>query len=113
MFDPFLHIYQEYRDRVCSALAKYHGTTVGAERRQRRKASGGTPLRTKPEKKKFAKSNSIGDEAKSIKKEVSKQKRTPSYKDPMASSKLEMIKKIRAQREEMEIKKREATERAK
>ncbi|CAL9122163.1 uncharacterized protein LOC135595989 [Musa acuminata AAA Group] len=103
----------EYRDRVCSALAKYHGTTVGAERRQRRKVSGGTPLRRKPEKKKFAKSNSISDEAKSIKKVVSKRKRTPSYKDPMASSKLEMIKKIRAQREEMEIKKREATERAK
>nr|XP_009380400.1 PREDICTED: uncharacterized protein LOC103968805 isoform X2 [Musa acuminata subsp. malaccensis] len=104
---------EEYRDRVCSALAKYHGTTVGAERRQRRKVSGGTPLRRKPEKKKFAKSNSISDEAKSIKKVVSKRKRTPSYKDPMASSKLEMIKKIRAQREEMEIKKREATERAK
>ncbi|URE43560.1 hypothetical protein MUK42_14846 [Musa troglodytarum] len=103
----------EYRDRVCSALAKYHGTTVGAERRQRRKASGGTPLRWNLEKKKFAKSNSISDEAKSIKKVVSKRKSTPSYKDPMASSKLEMIKKIRAQREEMEIKKREATERAK
>ena len=37
----------------------------------------------------------------------------PSFKDPQADSKLEMIKKIREQRVAMETKKREATERAK
>jgi len=55
------------------------------------------------------------DEAKSMKKVASRRKRnaSPSYKDPMASSKLEMIRKIRAGRAAIENKKKEATERAK
>lgn len=52
-------------------------------------------------------------EAKIVKKTTRRRNATPSYRDPLASSKLEMIKNIKAQREAMENKKREATERAK
>ena len=48
------------------------------------------------------------------KKTISKRKRTSiPYKDPMARPKLEMIKRIRAQRVAMEAKKRKAMNRAK
>ncbi|WOL15143.1 hypothetical protein Cni_G23924 [Canna indica] len=100
---------KEYRARVCSALAKYHGTTVGVERRQK-KTSGETHVNSK---KKTTKFNSTSQEERSIKKVISKRRRnsTPVYKDPMASHKLEIIKKIREQRAAKEAK--EATERAK
>jgi hypothetical protein len=44
--------------------------------------------------------------------QLRRRSRTPSYKDPLASSKLEMIKNIRAQRIATETKKNEAIERA-
>ncbi|KAG1366998.1 hypothetical protein COCNU_13G007880 [Cocos nucifera] len=88
----------EYRDRVCTALAKYYATAIGAERKQRRRPTGKTPL----------KMDSVE------KKTISKRKRTSiPYKDPMARPKLEMIKRIRAQRVAMEAKKRKAMNRAK
>lgn len=54
-------------------------------------------------------------EVKSVKKVPSRRKRNtaPSYKDPLASSKLKMIRKIREERAAMEVKKNEAIERAK
>eukprot|EP00262_Sarcandra_glabra_P000823 TRINITY_DN1088_c0_g1_i1.p1 TRINITY_DN1088_c0_g1~~TRINITY_DN1088_c0_g1_i1.p1 ORF type:complete len:440 (-),score=90.11 TRINITY_DN1088_c0_g1_i1:246-1565(-) len=107
----------EYRERVCSALSKYHGTPVGVERKPKRKPAdetksvkhSSTPKRTTEWYR------SYGTDTKSPVKTESRLKRrtTPSYKDPLVNSKLEMIKKIRAQRAAMEIKKREATERAK
>lgn len=61
------------------------------------------------------KSVETDNEVRNIKKVPSRRKRnaTPSYKDPLASSKLEMIRKIRAERAAMENKRKEATERAK
>lgn len=105
----------EYRNRVYAALSKYHGTQVGVERKSRRKPTGETLYVNRVAAKKLAQPKGIDNEEKSIKKATHRKKRNeaPSYKDPMASSKLEMIKKIRAERAAMETKKREATERAK
>ncbi|XP_020241796.1 uncharacterized protein LOC109820124 isoform X1 [Asparagus officinalis] len=105
----------EYRGRVFSALAKYHGVPVGVGRKQRRRSPGETSSVKREGVKRKSKPKGTDDEAKSVKKVPSRRKRnaTPSYKDPLASSKLEMIRKIRAERAAMENKKREATERAK
>ncbi|KAJ6832438.1 uncharacterized protein M6B38_344505 [Iris pallida] len=106
----------EYRGRVCSALSKYHGVPVGGEKRPRRKRPSETSsVKRESVKKKPTQPKGVNEETKSIKKVVSRRRRNsnPSYKDPMASSKLEMIKKIRADRAAMETRKREATERAK
>lgn len=106
----------EYRGRVCSALSKYHGVHVGGEKRPRRKRPSETSsVKRESVKKKPTQPKGVNEETKSIKKVVSRRRKnsTPSYKDPMASSKLEMIKKIRADRAAMETRKREATERAK
>uniref|UniRef100_A0A1D1ZKR5 UPF0234 protein Tcr_1902 n=3 Tax=Anthurium amnicola TaxID=1678845 RepID=A0A1D1ZKR5_9ARAE len=105
----------EYRKRVCSALAKYHGTPVGAERNRRRKLVGESQsVGRRATKKKTVEAKDIDIESTMIKKVTQRKNKTsaPLYKDPMASSKLEMIKKIREQRAAMEAKKREATERA-
>ncbi|KAF5936580.1 hypothetical protein HYC85_024086 [Camellia sinensis] len=85
-----------YRDRVCTALYKYHGTPVGAERKRKRRPSSERQPRTQNPTKKKANDtdNSTGN-------------------DPLASSKLEMIKNIRAERAAAENKKTEAIERAK
>ncbi|KAK1308451.1 hypothetical protein QJS10_CPA09g00024 [Acorus calamus] len=108
----------DYRTRVCSALSKYHGTPVGVERKVRRRRPVGeiTSVKKDPVKKKDSMSNKSNKiETKSIKKTTSKRRKNsvPSYKDPLADSKLEMIKNIRAQRVSMETRKKEATERAK
>ncbi|XP_047310513.1 uncharacterized protein LOC124914078 [Impatiens glandulifera] len=100
----------EYRNRVCSALAKYHGTADGAERKPRRRPvrDGQTGIRTAKRK--------IKDTENSEKRVSSKPRlrsKMPVYKDPLASSKLEMIKQIRAQRVAKEAKKTDAIERAK
>ncbi|KAA8540197.1 hypothetical protein F0562_024240 [Nyssa sinensis] len=105
-----------YRDRVCSALAKYHGTPVGAERKPRRKPSGDRQLRQRsPAKKKAIDAvNFAGNETKNQSQRPRlRRSNMPLYKDPLASSKLEMIKNIRAQRAAAETKKTEAIERAK
>ncbi|KAK1288383.1 hypothetical protein QJS10_CPB19g01996 [Acorus calamus] len=107
----------DYRGRVCSALSKYHGTPVGVERKQRRKPAGETPsVKKNPVKKNDTVPNKIiRTETKNARKGNSKRKKNsaPTYKDPLADSKLEMIKNMRAQRAAMETKKRTATERAK
>lgn len=99
----------DYRDRVCSALAKYHGLPVGAERKPRRKPRGDAQTTRNPAKKKSSVMYSAsGSESRS----KSKRSNEPRYKDPLASSKLEMIKNIRAQRAAAETEKTEAIERA-
>ncbi|XP_059638612.1 uncharacterized protein LOC132280871 isoform X2 [Cornus florida] len=102
-----------YRDRVCTALAKYHGIpAVGAENRSRRKPSGDRQPRKK--KKAVDADNSPTNETKSQRpRSRLKRSNMPLYKDPLATSKLEMIKNIRAQRAAAETKKTEAIERAK
>lgn len=91
-------------------MAKYHGAAVGVERRPR-KPSGESPVR-KTTRKRTVNSESMSHDDSSNKKVVPKRKSsTPSYKDPMASQKLEIIKKIREQRAVKEAK--DAMERAK
>lgn len=103
--------YQAYRDRVYSGLSKYHGTPVGLEKPRRRPTSGRQPRRTSLAKKKDNMDNSAGNEAKSQNQRTRlKKSKVPLYKDPLASTKLEMIKNIRAEREN---KKTEAITRAK
>ncbi|XP_006842720.2 uncharacterized protein LOC18432555 isoform X2 [Amborella trichopoda] len=101
----------EYRDRVFSGLTKYHGTPVGAVRRspRRRQMEDANAMKSSPIKKQEM-LNSGGSTGKAGPK--SKEISTPSYTDPLANSKLEMLKKIRKQRAAMETKKKEATERA-
>ncbi|XP_015901395.2 uncharacterized protein LOC107434437 isoform X1 [Ziziphus jujuba] len=105
----------EYRERVCSALAKYHGTPAGTERKPRRRpTSEAQSTRRSPAKKKVvAEYSSPKTETKiQNQREKLRKRNAPLYKDPLASSKLEMIKNIRAQRAAVETKKSETIERA-
>ncbi|XP_010934954.1 uncharacterized protein [Elaeis guineensis] len=104
-----------YRERVCTALAKYHDTRIGVESKPRRKPICEVPVRRESMKKRATQPEGINSKANVIRKATSRKPRnaTPSYKDPMARSKLGVIKKIREQREAMEARKREATDRAK
>ncbi|XP_020574642.1 uncharacterized protein LOC110020768 [Phalaenopsis equestris] len=104
----------EYRDRVHAALAKYHGTVIGSNKKQRRKPTGETSEKGAISKK-SEQTAQLNFELKNIKQETYKKRRNsaPSYKDPMSSVKLDLLKKIKADRAEMESKKREATRRAK
>ncbi|KAK1358568.1 IENR2 domain-containing protein [Heracleum sosnowskyi] len=99
-----------YRDRVYSGLSKYHGTPIGADnpRRRQKRASSSTST---SKKKKNVTDNSARNTTKSTTQQTIKKKsKMPIYTDPLASSKLEMIKNIRADREN---KKAEAITRAK
>ncbi|XP_021294302.1 uncharacterized protein LOC110424123 [Herrania umbratica] len=104
----------EYRKRVCSGLANYHGTPAGAERKSKRKPMGGTRSMQSPSKRKASDTNnsSTSENISPIERLRFQRRNKPLYKDPMASSKLEMIKNIRAQRAAEESKKTEAVERA-
>ncbi|CAN0877796.1 hypothetical protein LINGRAHAP2_LOCUS12092 [Linum grandiflorum] len=105
-----------YRERVCSGLARHHGIEEGTERKPRRKpTSSGPSTKRNVERKKKAigLSNFRGSDAVSPAQVV--RKRTfaaPSYKDPLARSKLKMILNIRKQRASAETQKTEAIERA-
>ncbi|GMI77828.1 hypothetical protein like AT1G53800 [Hibiscus trionum] len=104
----------EYRDRVCSGLAKYHGIPSGAERKRKRKPTSETQSKQIPSRRKASDTNySPANETISpIERIRIRRRNKPLYKDPMASSKLEMLKNIRAQRAAEETKKTEAVERA-
>ncbi|KAJ8755806.1 hypothetical protein K2173_024351 [Erythroxylum novogranatense] len=99
-----------YRERVCSALSKYHGTPVGTKPKPRRKP------RAKQDTRKTMVSNSNNspgnDPADQPERKKLRRSKMPLYKDPLASSKLEMLKNIRAKRTVTETKKSEAIERA-
>ena len=102
-----------YRERVCSALAKYHGTEVGAERKSRRPTDGTHSTRRDRIKKSYTdKTISLVDETRILDNMRFERSKSPVYKDPLARSKLEMIKNIRAQRAVSETKQTEAIERA-
>ncbi|XP_057439748.1 uncharacterized protein LOC130731462 isoform X2 [Lotus japonicus] len=100
----------EYRDRVCSALAKYHGIEAGAERKPRRRPSDVA----RPAKRKTT--TDSGDRLKSGPKILNpirlRKSKSPAYIDPLVNSKLEMIKNIRAQRASEETRQTHAIERA-
>lgn len=105
-----------YRSRVCSSLSRHHGTPDGVERRPRRKPVSDvqTGKRSPPKKKANELDNLVKPEPKSQVQRVRlRRKNTPMYKDPLASSKLEMLKNIRAQRAGIDLKKIEAVTRAK
>ncbi|XP_057548547.1 uncharacterized protein LOC130826934 isoform X2 [Amaranthus tricolor] len=104
----------EYRSRVSSGMAKYYESADGAERKVKRKSSSRSQTPRTPKKKLSSAERLIVIERK-VKNQSSKlKKRTaPKYKDPLASSKLEMLKNIRAQRVASEASKNEAVERAK
>ncbi|CAL5331515.1 unnamed protein product [Camellia sinensis] len=104
-----------YCDRVCTALYKYHGTPVGAERKRKRRPSSERQPRTQNPTKKKANDtdNSTGNVTESQKRRTRLRSNMPLFKDPLASSKLEMIKNIRAERAAAENKKTEAIERTK
>ncbi|XP_074289701.1 uncharacterized protein LOC141614951 [Silene latifolia] len=81
----------EYRTRVCTGLAKYHGILEGAERKVRKKQSGEDSTNTsrkKSEKEKSTANNGSTQLPKLRKRNV------PKYKDPLSTSKLEMLKSI-------------------
>ncbi|KAF6157354.1 hypothetical protein GIB67_004292, partial [Kingdonia uniflora] len=103
----------EYRERVCSALTKYHGTPFGGRKKAPRRIPSGDADSVKKRVKKKAQEAYNGSRNETKSKIRLKKKRPPLYKDPSADSKLEMIKNIRAQRVAMETKKIEAMERAK
>ncbi|XP_022998154.1 uncharacterized protein LOC111492886 [Cucurbita maxima] len=101
----------EYRARVFSGLAKYHGTPIGVNRRPRRKRSESTDTTRKKEKSGVKSPVAGGYKIESQRLRLRKSK-APRFKDPLASSKLEMIKSIRAERAIAETQKTEAIERA-
>ncbi|XP_021757670.1 uncharacterized protein LOC110722692 [Chenopodium quinoa] len=104
----------EYRSRVTSGLAKYHNIPEGAERKVRRKSSDESQSPSTPKKKLSGAESSATAESKvKIQKPKLKKRAAPKFKDPLANSKLEMLKNIRAQRMASEAKKNEALEQAK
>lgn len=102
----------EYRDRVCSGLAKFHGTPGGAERKPRKKPSVDEQTQKTSTKKKVESDDLAKHETEDQRIRLKKSS-TPLYKDPFASSKLELLKNIRAQRVATMNKKSEAISRAK
>lgn len=115
---PFDHLHfipQDYRERVRCGLAKHHATPVGVVRNPREKRSGVAPSRRRSTQKK--KDSDVGDAVGSdtvspLEKLRLRRNDKPKYKDPLLTSKLEMIKSIRAQRVTAESTKTEAVERA-
>ncbi|KAL8466449.1 hypothetical protein ACS0TY_035512 [Phlomoides rotata] len=104
----------EYRNRVCSGLAKFHGIPEGVERKPRRKPAGDGQTQRSPRKSDETDDLVAKRKARSQNQQIrSKRSGAPSYKDPLASSKLEMLKSIRAQRATVINKKSEAITRAK
>ncbi|CAK7356435.1 unnamed protein product [Dovyalis caffra] len=101
----------EYRERVYSGLCKYHGMPAGVERKPRRTASSRTQSARRDSTKRRTSDTEMGDTRNPIQ-QLRRRSKTPAYKDPLASAKLEMIKSIRAQRTATETKKNEAIDRA-
>ncbi|KAL8138573.1 hypothetical protein V2J09_004574 [Rumex salicifolius] len=102
----------EYRNRVYSGLAKYHGTPTGVEKRK--KPTGEGQSRKRSPKKEISDADLVALVVKtSTRQPKSKKNKGPMFKDPLAKAKLEMIKNIRARRASTDTKKNEALERAK
>ena len=89
-------------------MAKYHGIPDGAERRRRRPSGNAEPRK----KSSPTKITRVSETVRKVQVVKVRKRRTPVYKDPLASSKLEMIKSIRAKRVAEESKKMDAVQRA-
>ncbi|KAG8388450.1 hypothetical protein BUALT_Bualt02G0127100 [Buddleja alternifolia] len=100
----------EYRNRVWSGLAKFHGISERVERKPKRKPCADGQTKKRSAKKKDEIDNLTNHEIQRVRLKRSK---APLYKDPFASSKLEMLKNIRAQRAAPMNQKSEAITRAK
>ncbi|KAK9734370.1 hypothetical protein RND81_04G135300 [Saponaria officinalis] len=101
----------EYRSRVCSGLAKYHGIPEGGERKARKKKQSGEDSSNTTNRKRSEKERSA-ENRRSLQPKL-KKRNVPKYKDPLAMTKLEMLKNIRAQRVASDPMKIQALERAK
>jgi hypothetical protein len=100
---------QDYREHVRTGMIRHHGLTSDSEKKQKK-----IPVRTSSSNRKTHTQSIIDEsEIKSIAVHKVKKKDVPTYKDPMVSTKLEMIKKMKDQRLGTERKKKEAAERAK
>lgn len=117
-FDSSFHscpvfVNQEYRGRVCSALEKFHGIPPGTERKPRRTPNDTTQsVKKKTMKKTLNEANNSSKSENKFQCQQLRKRKASLYKDLHASSKLEMIKSIRAQRPTAETKKAEVIERA-
>ncbi|GJM91727.1 hypothetical protein PR202_ga08134 [Eleusine coracana subsp. coracana] len=104
----------EYRERVCSGIASYHGTSTGT-RTPRKPRPAGEPgvkkqtIKTKPTHARAVELQDADGRSAIV---VKRKKSAAPYKDPMTVEKLEMIITIRAERAALEIEKKEAITRA-
>ncbi|CAO2164661.1 unnamed protein product [Urochloa humidicola] len=104
---------QEYRERVCSGIASYHGSCTGTKTRRKPRSAEEPALKREIMKKKSVQSRAVSLEDAHGKGATAKRKKSATpYKDPMAGEKLEMLSKVRAQRAALEIEKKEAIKRA-
>ncbi|KAH7675402.1 GHMP kinase C-terminal domain-containing protein [Dioscorea alata] len=102
---------QRYRERVCLALAKYHGKSIGAQTKPR-KNSAGEERKTKKATKLTEKVDNVTTETKGVTSTNTKNT-PPSYTDLLSDFKLAFIKQIKVKREAMENQKKHALARAK
>ncbi|XP_040384346.1 uncharacterized protein LOC102702249 isoform X2 [Oryza brachyantha] len=104
---------KEYRERVCSGIASYHGSSSGTKVPRKPRSSREPGAKRDTTRKKPIQSRSAGlEDEYVIAPTVKRKKSATPYKDPMAVEKLEMITKIRAQRAAVEIERKEAINRA-
>lgn len=102
----------DYRERVVSALAKYH---LSAEKKPRARPiySAQTPRKKKPIAKKDSDNSILVKSSSKIVQPIKLRKtKSPAYKDPLVNSKLEMIKNIRAQRASVDTRQTQAIQQA-
>jgi len=103
---------QDYRERVCSAIAKYHHSTE-RKPRTRPSYSAQPTKKRKPITKRYSDTSIVIKSASKIVKPIQLRKRkSPAYKDPLVNSKLEMIKNIRAQRASVDTRQTQAIQQA-
>ncbi|GAA0169927.1 hypothetical protein LIER_24305 [Lithospermum erythrorhizon] len=103
-----------YRTRVTSALAKFHGIPEGVVRKPRRKTSGDGERRRSVLRKNIDELVKLESKSNNQIQRVKLRKRKAAlFKDPLASSKLDMLMNIRAKRAAAENKQAEAVARAK
>ncbi|XP_047957991.1 uncharacterized protein LOC125203642 [Salvia hispanica] len=89
----------DYRTRVYSGLAKYHGKPEGKEWKPKRKPAGDGQAQSRGRKDKDENDAAARRRTKNLNQPIrAKRRKAPSYKDPLASTKLEMLKNIRAKR---------------
>lgn len=104
---------QEYRERVCSGIASYHGSSSATKTPRKPRPAGEPGVKKQTTRKKPMQAKPVILEDAHGKSAALKRKKSATpYKDPMAVEKLEMISKIRAQRTAQEIEKKEAIRRA-